>query len=833
MLPMNTFKSSMLIIIFTIGCLFASCTKDKTSKELSVSDQNFNSDWLFLKDTVDNGQNVFLDDSSWRKLNLPHDWAIEGPFKKGSDLRTGGLPVYGEAWYRKHFTVDKKYSSKQISIEFDGAMNNAKVWLNGTYIGERPYGYIGFEFDLTPHIKFGEDNVIAVQLSPEDLAARWYPGAGIYRNVRLKINSLVHIPQWGTYITTPEVTDEQATVSIKTTIKNANMSSSDIVLETILKDEKGTVVGSNSSSVVIQKSAEKDITQTIKIAKPKRWDIKTPVLYTASSNVLIDGNIVDSYDSEFGVRTIDFDANKGFILNGKQVELNGVCMHHDQGALGTAINYRAKERQMQIMQSMGVNALRTSHNPPSPELLQVCDRLGIVVIVEAFDEWKMGKVPNGYNKYFDQWHEKDLRDMIQRDRNHPSVIMWSIGNEILEQSKEDGWKLTKHLNDICHDEDNTRPTTIGFNYYPAPFVNKLAYQVDIVGMNYWPLSYTEIKEQNPNMILYGSETSSQTSSRGVYHFPIEAAVQKETNHVSSYDGVVGPPWAYLPDAEFDAQEKNPFSLGEFIWTGFDYIGEPTPYAGKDNSTNGRWTLDWPSRSSYFAPVDLCGFPKDRYFLYQSQWTTEPMVHVLPHWNWEGKEGDVIPVYAYTNCDEVELIVNGKSLGKKVKGVDTTKVPAEFHDFEKGMYTSKYRLSWDVPYQPGSIKVIGYKNGKAVAEKEIKTAESPAKIHLIADRTEIKADGNDLSFITVKIEDVSGNLCPIAANDVNFEVTGEGTLAAVDNGDQTAITSFQANHRKAFNGLCLLVVKSKNDAGEIKITASSEGLKSETIIVKTK
>ncbi|KAA1244767.1 beta-galactosidase GalB [Aquimarina sp. RZ0] len=831
---MNLIKSPIISILFWLLPLFTvciSCSKN-IEKLPPVEDQNFNKKWLFSKGVIEGGETIGLDDSKWRSLNLPHDWAIEGPFDNKYNARTGGLPVHGTGWYRKHFTIDKKHQNQQISIEFDGAMNNAKVWLNGNYIGERPYGYIGFEFDLTPHIKFGEDNVIAVQLSPEDLAARWYTGAGIYRNVRLKINNSVHISQWGTYITTPEITDQKAIVSIKTKVKNVG-TPSNVILETIIKDANGNVVDSTSSTVALTHGSEKSVAQTIEISNPKLWDIHTPYLYTTESNLKIDKNLIDSYKSTFGVRSIRFDANKGFFLNDTPVELNGVCMHHDQGALGAAISYRAKERQMQIMKSMGVNALRTSHNPPSPELLEVCDRLGIVVIVEAFDEWKKGKVPNGYNKYFDKWHEKDLRDMIKRDRNHPSVIMWSIGNEILEQAEKDGWILTKRLNDICHNEDNTRPTTIGFNYYPAPFVNKLAYQVDVVGINYHPANYAEIKEQNPEMIIYGSETSSQTSSRGEYQFPIQALHQKETGHVSSYDVNTGPVWAYPPDVEFDFQKQNPFSLGEFIWTGFDYLGEPTPYGGRDNSTDGYWNDDWPSKSSYFAPVDLCGFPKDRYYLYQSQWTSEPMVHVLPHWNWEGKEGDNIPIYSYTNCDEVELIVNGKSFGKKIKGVDTTKLPAEFHGFKKGMYTSKYRLSWNVPYQPGSIKVIGYKNGAAVVEKEIKTASAPARIKLIADRTEINADGEDLSFITIRIEDKSGNLCPRANNKIQFEISGAGVLAAVGNGDQTSLESFQANSRKAFNGLCQLIVRSQEKPGKITIKATADGLTTETIVLLSK
>ncbi|WP_298505694.1 glycoside hydrolase family 2 TIM barrel-domain containing protein [uncultured Maribacter sp.] len=817
---MNFSRIYHITLTFTLLFLLASCSR-KTETEDFIKDLSFNKDWLFSKGDMQ-GNKISIDDTNWLKLNLPHDWAIEGPFDKKYNARTGGLPVHGEAWYRKHFTIDKKLKGKQISVEFDGAMNNAKVWVNDEYIGERPYGYIGFEFDITKNINYGEDNVISVQLTPEDLAARWYSGAGIYRNVRLKINNPIYIPQYGTYITTPEVSSENAQVNIKTSIKNTSEDAT-VSLKTEIKDNKGNIIAINNKNVSVSNHTDKTEDIILNVENPKLWSIDSPILYTAITSIIKDNTTIDQYETTFGIRTIEFDKEKGFLLNNKPVELNGVCMHHDQGALGTAINFRAKQRQMEIMQSMGVNALRTSHNPPSPEILKACDELGIVVIVEAFDEWKMGKVPNGYSKYFDKWHEKDLRDMIKRDRNHPSVIMWSIGNEILEQSKKDGWKLTKHLNDICHDEDNTRPTTAGFNYFPAPFTNKLAQQIDIVGMNYWPENYGEILEENPNMIIYGSETSSMTSSRGVYHLPITYKEKHETNHVSSYDAIVGPSWAYLPDAEFDAQAKEPKSLGEFIWTGFDYLGEPTPYGGRDNSTNGYWNDDWPSKSSYFAPVDLCGFPKDRYYLYQSQWTKEPMVHVLPHWNWKGMENKKIPVFAYTNGDEAELFVNGKSYGKKIKGKDLTEIPAEYHGFEKGMYKSKYRLSWNVPYTEGELKVIAYEKGRKVATDIVKTAGAPNKINLKADRQKITANGEDLSFITVSITDKDGNLCPRANNLVEFKVTGEGSIAAVGNGDQTSLASFQANNRKAFNGLCLLVIKSNENSGKIHIEATSKGL----------
>ncbi len=805
-----------------------SCQEKTAHRQVPIMDKDFNQNWLFIRGNVSGGEKMEMDDANWRPLDLPHDWAIEGPFDSTYNARTGGLPVHGTAWYRKHFTVDPAQKGQQVAVAFDGAMSNAQVWLNGQWVGERPYGYIGFELDLTPHVRFGEDNVLAVRLSPEDLASRWYSGAGIYRKVQLKINDPIHIPQWGTYITTPQISDESAQVTIRTKVVNQGAQASNVTLRTVIKDKKGIVVAEADAPVDIVQDSMATVTQVLTIKSPRRWSLTDPYRYTAESVIEQKNTALDTYSTDFGIRTIEFDADKGFFLNGESVRFNGVCLHHDQGPLGAAVSYRAKERQMQIMKEMGVNALRTSHNPPSTELLEICDKMGIVVIVEAFDEWKKGKVINGYNKYFDQWHEKDLRDMIKRDRNHPSVIMWSIGNEILEQGLEDGWKLAKHLNDICHDEDPTRPTTAGFNYYEASFKNKLVYQVDIVGLNYRPYGYAESKAANPDMILYGSETSSQTSTRGEYHFPLQPEHHKETKQVSSYDVTVGPPWAYPPDVEFDAQERDTFVLGEFMWTGFDYLGEPTPYGGRDNSTNGYWNDDWPSRSSYFAPVDLCGFPKDRYYLYQAQWTTAPMVHVLPHWNWEGKEGEAIPVVAYSNCDEVELFVNGKSYGKKIKGKDATEIFVSLHGYDEDTYLSRHRLSWEVPYAPGSLKVIGYRDGKAVSEKEIKTAKAPAKINLSADREELQADGYDLSFVTVRIEDAEGNLCPEARNTVHFEVSGAGTLAAVGNGDPTSMDPFQEPQRKAFHGLCLLVVRTMDKEGDITIKASSEGLSSQSI-----
>jgi beta-galactosidase len=484
------------------------------------------------------------------------------------------------------------------------------------------------------------------------------------------------------------------------------------------------------------------------------------------------------------------------------------------------------------MKDMGVNSVRTSHNPPSTTLLDLCDEMGILVQVEAFDVWRIAKVENGYNKFFDQWAERDIKDMVLRDRNHPSVFMWSIGNEILEQSRgPQGPELAKTLNDYVKEIDATRPTTCGFNHWPGPYKSGMAAQVDIAGMNYKPLWYGDpVNAFIPNTAVVGSETSSCTSSRGVYHLPIEKYQTHESKQVTSYD-IIGPPWAYPPDVEFDALEKNPEILGEYIWTGFDYLGEPTPYGGKDNSTNGYWNADWPSRSSYFGAVDLCGFPKDRFYLYQSQWTDEPMVHVLPHWNWEGTEHQQIPVFAYTNCQEVELFVNGKSMGKKVKGKDLTRIPVKFNSYPSDHLMSKYRLSWTVPFAPGSIRVVGYIDGKPVTEKEIKTAGPPARIKLQADRTKLDAGTADLSYVTVRIEDQDGNLCPLASNRVQFSVQGAGKRAAVGNGNAATEASFVADHRDAFNGLCMLIIKAGKQPGEIKITANADQLVSDAVTLK--
>ncbi|MFI3248028.1 MAG: glycoside hydrolase family 2 TIM barrel-domain containing protein [Rikenellaceae bacterium] len=798
---------------------------------------SFNEDWRFFNGNALEAETTKLDDSNWRQLDLPHDWAIEGPFDVKNNARNGGLPFHGTAWYRKTFTMSPEDANKVVNIVFDGAMSDSRVWVNGEYVGRRPYGYVGFTFDITKYLKFdGSENLISVKLDPKDLSARWYPGAGLYRNVWMSVNEPVHIPLWGTYVTTPTVTDKLAVVNVETEVVNKGATEALANVKYTILDADKKEVASKTTKVSIPAMGKGSAASWINVENPAKWDIDDPNMYSMKTEVTIGGETVDVDEQSFGIRSILY-TTEGFFLNGRQVRMNGVCLHHDNGPLGAAQYDRADERKLQIMKDMGVNAIRTSHNPPSPEFLSICDKLGLMVLDEFFDGWKMNKTENDYGLFFDEWSEADVTNIMLRDRNHPSVVMWSVGNEILEQSKkEDGWRDAKRLAAIVRKIDPTRPSTIGFNNYPGPYDQNMAQQLDVVGINYKPLGYGEIREKYPQMILYASETSSCTSSRGVYHLPIEKYQTHESLQVTSYD-LIGPSWAYPPDVEFDAQEKYPFMIGEFIWTGFDYLGEPTPYGGRDNFTNGYWNGHWPSRSAYFGAVDLCGIPKDRFYLYQSHWDADgdPMIHLLPHWNWKGMEGKNIPVYAYTNCEEAELFLNGESLGKRVKGKDLTPVQIKFIRCEDTVFMSKYRLSWDVPYKAGELKVVGYNGGEKIVEETIRTAGKPAGIVLSADRDVITADGKDLSYVTVSIVDKDGNLCPEADNMVNFSVEGAGKLLAVGNGNAATEESFQAPYRKAFSGKCMAILNSNKggDSGEITLTATSKGLSTATITIQSK
>jgi beta-galactosidase len=828
---LGTWRNSLsLVILALFACAMAVAAAQGAETLGSQRRVSFNDGWRFSKGEFEGAQQPAFNDSGWRQVRLPHDWAIEGPFDQKYTSNSGGLPFFGVAWYRKTFTLPGSAKGKFFSIEFDGAMSNAHVWLNGQDLGERPYGYISFAMDLTPHLRFGgQPNVIAVRLAPEDQSSRWYPGAGIYRNVWLTATAARHVAHWGTYVTTPQVSDAKATVAVKTEILNRGQAQAGVTLRSTILSPAGQQVSRQQDRLSIPAGGSQTASTTLSVARPQRWEVDQPNLYRLVSEVMEGGTVVDRYETPFGIRATEFSATKGFLLNGRTLKMKGVCMHHDLGALGTAVNRRATERQLQILKSMGVNAIRTSHNPPSPELLELCDRLGLLVMDEAYDMWKTPKVRNGSSKFWDQWGEIDLRDMVRRDRNHPSVIMWSIGNEIPEQGRPDGAAISKRLADICHQEDPTRPVTAGLNNPDQAMRNGLANTLDLQGYNYKPHLYEQTMKEHPDWVFFGSETASTVSSRGVYHLPLERYQRKDDLQVTSYD-IIAPSWATQPDVEFEAQDKLPNVMGEFVWTGFDYLGEPTPYGP---SGRGGVNTNWPSRSSYFGIVDLAGFPKDRYYLYQSVWTSTPMVHALPHWNWTGMEGKPIPVMVYTNCDEVELFVNGNSLGRKKRFGDPVTFPVGQNVSRDGKFTSKYRLMWEVPYAPGSLRVVGYKDGKQASVHEIKTAGAPARVSLQADRSRIRADGDDLSFITVRVEDKDGNICPLADNLVKFALAGPGEIAAVDNGNAATTEPFQADFRKAFNGLALLVVRSKvGQAGSVRITASSDGLASGQTSVTT-
>ena len=791
----------------------------------------FNDDWRFYRGNVEGAQVPEFDDSQWRGVQLPHDWAIEGPFSPKLNPHTGALPFFGTAWYRKSFQLPESAKDRFVAVEFDGVMSNSQVWINGHLLGGRPYGYIGFQFDLTPYLKFGrETNVLAVRVAPEDHSSRWYPGAGIYRNVWLEVTGPVHVAHWGTYVTTPSVSDEEATVSVKTDIVNRSDRQMEVILRSSILDRDGRTVSRNDSRATIGPDGTQKVPGELRVLHPHLWGIDDPNLYTLVSEIRVQGRTVDRYTTSFGIRTIGFDKTNGFLLNGRHLKLQGVCIHHDLGALGAAVNRRATERELEILRGAGVNAIRTSHNPPSPELLEYADRMGFVVIDEAFDSWQIPKVTNDYSKYFDAWSERDARDMADRDRNHPSIILWSIGNEIPDQERPEGAQVAHRLTSFFHQEDPTRPTTANFNEWQFAIKNKLADEVDIPGFDYWPEHYEEILHEHPNWIIVASETESCVSSRGVYHLPIEKYDKHPSLQLTSYD-LIGPSWGYCPDVGFAYQEKFPQILGEFVWTGFDYIGEPTPYfwSGEDIDLK---AANWPARSSYFGMVDLAGFPKDRFYLYQSQWTKKPMVHILPHWNWEGKEGQVIPVMVYSNADQVELFLNGESLGKKARFSDSWEMPVSKDAIASGKFVTKYRRIWQVPYKAGTLKAVAYDDhGKIVAVEEMHTAGAPAQVRLTPDRTSILGDGYDLSYISVRVEDKDGNLCPLADNLIRFNLSGAGEIAAVDNGNAATDEPFRADHRKAFNGLALLIVRSKRSGeGPVQVLAASDGLKEDSTMI---
>jgi beta-galactosidase len=787
-----------------------------------------------------------FDDQDWTALTLPHDWAIAGPFSQDLPGETGKLPWQGTGWYRKHFKLSEADKGQQIALDIDGAMAYSGVWLNGRYVGGWPYGYASYRLDLTPYVKFGDDNVLAIRLHNPKNSSRWYPGSGIYRNVWLVKTPPIRIRHWGVFVTTPRITAQKAIANVDVYIESVAAGKNKLLIKAAAHElradgtlsEQPVALGS-SNEIELDTARARDAMRSVRldIANPKLWDVASPNRYVVVTTIEADGKVIDRETTPFGIRSVAWDADNGFLLNGRRVQFQGVCMHHDLGALGAAINTRALERQVEILKSMGVNAIRTSHNPPAPELLELCDRLGILVMDEAFDMWRRSKKDtksksddpydraHDYARVFDEWHERDMRAFIRRDRNHPSVVIWSIGNEVIEQWFSDGWQVATRLAGIVREEDRTRPITSAMNGVNAAYAG-FQTAIDAAGFNYKPEAYAPFHQAHPTVPTYSSESASTLSTRGEYFFPVEPKNKhhgQQNFQVSSYD-LSTARWANTPDVEWEGLDRAPYTAGEFVWTGFDYIGEPTPY--NSDSTNilnfsnpadqervkkelealGRIRV--PSRSSYFGIIDLAGFPKDRFYLYQSRWRPElPMAHLVPHWTWPDRVGQVTPVQVYTSGDEAEVFLNGKSLGRKKRGA-----------FE-------YRLYWgDVVYEPGELKAVAYKDGKPWAEDVVRTAGAAAKVLLTPDRAEIRADGQDLSFVTVTIADERGTLVPRSHNLVTFSVEGPGEIVAVDNGDPTSFEPFQARERKAFNGLALVVVRTRaGEAGSIRLSAKSDDL----------
>lgn len=832
---MNLKKILTLMCCLLAGSAFYSYAGDPRASLFTDS-------WRFSLSDPKDAMKPDFNDSGWRLLNLPHDWAIEGDFSKDNPSGTGGgaLPG-GIGWYRKDFTMPDSLKGKMVFVDFDGAYMNSTVYINGTELGTRPYGYASFSYDITPYIKWGKRNVIAVRVdNAEQPNSRWYSGCGIYRNVWLRVLNPVHVALWGTFVTTPEVSAYEAKVNIATTVDCQLPDRATYSLATDIFAPDGRLVASDTTAFSTDNLS---VSQSFVVKRPSLWSPSSPALYTAVSQILQDDNILDSYSTPFGIRYFEFDAERGFSLNGQPMKINGVCMHHDLGALGAAVNTRAIERQLEILKEMGVNGYRCSHNPPAPEVLELCDRMGFIVMDETFDMWRKRKTSHDYSRYFDEWHERDLTDLLRRDRNHPSVIMWSIGNEVLEQwsdasadtlsleeanmilnfghskdmlAAEDAEMsvnslLTKKLADMTRTLDPTRPVTSGCNEGDPGNHLFRSGALDIIGYNYNNAKFKDVPQNFPGKPFIISESVSALQTRGFYVSPSDSMILcpvrwdipyfDESFKCSAYDNCHAP-WGSSHENNLRQVLNNDYISGQFIWTGFDYIGEPTPYG-------------WPARSSYFGIVDLAGFPKDVYYMYQSEWRPDKQVlHLFPHWN--HTPGDTVDMWCfYNNADEVELFINGVSQGVRRKSAD------DLH------------AMWRVVYEPGDVSVIARRGGKIVAEQTIATAGVPYRIVLEPDRSVITADGRDLSFITAKVVDKDGKLCPEAENLIEFEVKGAGFNAGVDNGCQTSLERFKDDKRKAFYGKALLIVQNNGDKGDIDITASSSGLLPARTTVKSR
>lgn len=798
-------------------------------------------EWLFHSGEAEGAEAAVYDDSGWEEVCVPHDWAIRGPFDVRNDLqtvmvtqnfekkaslktgRTGGLPYVGVGWYRRNFTVP---AGKKAVLLFDGAMSQAQVYVNGRKVGFWPYGYASFHFDVTPYLNGdGRENVLAVRLENLPESSRWYPGAGLYRNVHLILTEKVSVPVWGTQVTTPHVEQDYASVQLRTKIDGVGDSRIKVVTDIMGQD--GSVVASRTYSG--KNAPGQPFVQNFIIEYPKLWSPESPYLYRAVSSIYADDVLTDRYETVFGVRKIEFVPEKGFFLNGQRRKFKGVCNHHDLGPLGAAINVSALRHQLLLLKDMGCDAVRTSHNMPAPELVRLCDEMGLMLMIEPFDEWDIAKCRNGYHRFFNEpsdvegmtWAERDMVNMLHQWRNNPSVVIWSIGNEVPTQCSPQGYQVAKFLQDICHREDPGRMCTCGMDQVSCVLENGFASLIDIPGLNYRTFRYHEAYENLPHSLVLGSETASTVSSRGVYKFPAvkRFSAKDEDHHCSSYD-LDACRWSNVPDIDFALADDYDWTLGQFVWTGFDYLGEPSPYD----------TDAWPNHSSMFGIIDLASIPKDRFYLYRSVWNEdEPTLHVLPHWNWKGHEGETVPVFVYTSCPEAELFINGVSQGRRRKQMTPKAMGIQEEEHE-----SRYRLMWhDAVYEPGELRVVAYDNdGKAVLEKTVRTAGKPHHIELVSGRgfigdssvPELKADGKDLAYVTARVVDKDGNLCPCDSRMLKFKVSGAASYRAAANGDPTCLDIFHLPQMPVFGGMLTVIVQASETPGEALLEVSAKGVR---------
>ena len=794
------------------------------------SEQDLTHGWRFHQGAAEGAESPDFNDQNWQSVKVPHDWAITGPFSRDHDLqkvavtqnfeteasvktgRTGGLPYVGEGWYRTSF---RSTAGKQVSLVFEGAMSEAKVYVNGTQAIFWPYGYNALHCDVTSLLRSnGEANVLAVHLENKPQSSRWYPGAGLFRHVKVVETERVHIPVWGTQVTTPHVAADYASVCLRTTIEGADTCL--LTLKTDIVDENGKTVASKTNRGYLNHG--QPFEQHLTVERPRLWSPETPHRYRAVTEVSVGGKVTDRYETPFGIRSIEFVADKGFYLNGERRKFQGVCLHHDLGPLGAAVNRSAIRHQLRMLKDMGCDAVRTSHNMPAPELVELCDEMGFMMMLEPFDEWDIAKCDNGYHRYFAEWAERDMVNMLRQFRNHPSVVMWSIGNEVPTQCSSEGYKVATFLRDICHREDPTRPVTCGMDQVSCVLDNGFAAMLDVPGFNYRAHRYEEAYERLPQNLVLGSETSSTVSSRGVYHFPVEkkADVITADHQSSSYD-LEYCSWSNIPDVDLALAEDHEWTLGQFVWTGFDYLGEPSPYD----------TDAWPNHSSMFGIIDLASIPKDRFYLYRSVWNKkQPTLWALPHWTWQGREGKVTPVFVYTSHPSAELFINGKSQGRlSKKNRQTAKTVEE-----------RYRLMWnDVVYEPGTLKVVAYDAaGNKADSLTVKTAGKPHHLVIEPSFTEtLAADGKDIGYYLVKAVDKEGNLCPHFSGQVELEAKGAACFKAVANGDATSLELFHLPRMHAFGGQLMMLVQAGSQAGTAQLRAKAKGLRPATLSVEVK